>query len=87
LNKVLITGGSGLLGLNRAATLDRQSEVHLGIHPRGVTLKGTVASPIDVDSLDRTFCCFDLPQPDLVVNTAGLTSVESYEDNPSITLS
>jgi len=42
-----------------------------------------VASPIDIDSLDSTYRCFDSLQPDLVIHAAGLTSVEQCEANPS----
>jgi dTDP-4-dehydrorhamnose reductase len=84
LNRVLITGGSGLLGLNWAAATRSQSEVHLGIHFRKVSLRGTVASPIDINSLDCAVRYLDLLQPDLVVHAAGLTSVEQCEANYSL---
>jgi dTDP-4-dehydrorhamnose reductase len=83
LNRVLITGGSGLLGLNLAAAIRSRSEVHLGVHSRAVILSGTVASPIDIDSPESTRRCFDSIQPDLVIHTAGLTSVERCEVNPN----
>jgi dTDP-4-dehydrorhamnose reductase len=83
LSRVLITGGSGLLGLNWAASTRSQSEVYLGIHSRDVSLRGTIASPIDIDSFDSTLRSFDSLQLDLVIHTAGLTSVEQCEANPS----
>jgi dTDP-4-dehydrorhamnose reductase len=46
-------------------------------------LSGTVASSIDIDSLESTQRCFDSLQPDLVIHTAGLTSVEQCEANPN----
>ncbi len=82
LSRVLITGGSGLLGLNWAAAMRSQSELYLGIHSRKVSLRGTIATPIDIDSLDSTLRCFGSIQPDLVVHTVGLTSVERCEANP-----
>ena len=84
MNKVLITGGSGLLGLNWAAATRNQSEIRLGINSREVSLRGTVAGPIDIDSLDSTLRYFDSLRPDLVVHSAGLTSVEKCEDKPSL---
>ena len=83
MNRVLITGGTGLLGLNWAVAIRSQYEVHLGIHSRDVSLRGTIASPLDIDSLDSALRRFDALQPDLVVHTAGLTSVEQCEANPS----
>ena len=84
LNRVLITGGSGLLGLNWAATSRNQSEVQIGIHSRAVSLKSAVSCSIDIDSLDSTLRYFDSLRPDLVVHSAGLTSVEKCEDKPSL---
>lgn len=83
MNRILITGGSGLLGLNWAAVTRGQSEVYLGIHSREVSLGGAVSSPINIDSLNSTVRCFDSLQPNLVVHTAGLTSVERCEANPN----
>ena len=83
MSRVLITGGSGLLGLNWAAAIRSQYEVHLGIHSRGVSFRGTVANPLDIDSFDSALRSFDALQPDLVVHTAGLTSVEQCEADPS----
>ena len=42
-----------------------------------------MATPIDIDSLDRALRSFDALQADLVVHTAGFTSVEQCEANPS----
>ena len=83
MNRVLITGGSGLLGLNWAAATRSQSEVYLGIHSRDVSFRGTVASPLGIESLDSALRGFDSLQLDLVIHTAGLTSVERCEANPS----
>ncbi len=82
LNRVLITGGSGLLGLNWAAAMRSQSELYLGVHSREVSLRGAIATPIDIDSLDSALRCFGSIRPDLVVHTAGLASVERCEANP-----
>ena len=59
-----------------------QSELYLGLHSRKVSLRGAIANPIDIDSLDSTYRCFDSLQPDLVVHTAGLTNVERCEADP-----
>ena len=83
LNRILITGGSGLLGLNWAAATRSEFEVHLGIHSRDVSFRGTVAIPLGIDTLDSALRSFDALQPDLVIHTAGLTSVEQCEANPN----
>ncbi len=83
MNRVLITGGSGLLGLNWAAAIRSQSGVHLGTHSRDVSLRGTIAIPLDIDSIDSALRSFDALQLDLVIHAAGLTSVEQCEVNPS----
>jgi dTDP-4-dehydrorhamnose reductase len=84
LDRILITGGSGLLGLNWAVTIRNRFKIYLGLHSREVSLIGTVATPIDISSFDSTLRSFYPLQLDLVIHTVGLTSVEQCEANPSI---
>jgi dTDP-4-dehydrorhamnose reductase len=82
MNRILITGGSGLLGLSWALATRNQFEVHLGLHSRRVSPAGTVPSVIEIDSIESTVCCLKSLKPDLVVHTAGLTSVEKCQTDP-----
>lgn len=82
--RVLITGGSGLLALNWAMSMRDVSDVTLVTHHHSVQLHGvntcsfSLNSPLDVCSQ------FRLLKPDLVVHTAGLTSVDECERSPEL---
>ncbi len=47
---ILITGGSGLLALNWAATMREKLNITLGLHDRKVNLKDTKNVLLDLDS-------------------------------------
>ena len=79
---ILITGGSGLLALNWAATMREKFNITLGLHDRKVNLKGTKSILLDLDSKEALTKVFDELQPQLVIHAAGLTSVEACEANP-----
>ncbi len=79
---ILITGGSGLLALNWAATMREKFNVTLGLHDRKVNLKDTKSILLDLDSKEALTKVFDELQPQLVIHAAGLTSVEACEANP-----
>jgi dTDP-4-dehydrorhamnose reductase len=82
--KLLITGGSGLLAINWAlATRDRY-EVTLGLHIREVSLFGVESKHIPLESVDGLASVLEELQPDLVIHTAGLTNIEECEVNPEL---
>jgi dTDP-4-dehydrorhamnose reductase len=57
--------------------------VTLGLHRRRVLLSGTDAQPIDLDSPAALSAAVERVAPDLIVHTAGLTSVEACEEDPT----
>lgn len=77
--KILITGGSGLLALNWALAVRESYDVTLGLHERIVTLTGIQTRRIDLDSVDALVRFFETEATDIVIHTAGLTSVEKCE--------
>lgn len=81
---VLITGGSGLLGLSWAGTLRDTHAVTLGVHHRPVSFPGVATEQVSLESVDDVLKTLDRVRPDCVVHTAGLTSVEACEDKPEI---
>lgn len=83
LNRLLITGGSGLLALNWACCARRQFDVVLGIHRHNVNLQGTRTVALDLESPKRLVQQLRQLAPDLVVHTAGMTSVEQCERQPA----
>ena len=81
---ILITGGSGLLALNWALTVREKFNVTLGLHDRKVNLKDTRSILLDLDSKKALAHLLEALKPQLVIHTAGLTSVEQCEANPTL---
>ena len=82
--KVLITGGSGLLAVNWALSIRDEYEVTLLLHQRKIYLKGVKTDIANISSLDECKAVLDRHKPDVVIHTAGLTSVEKCEENPNL---
>jgi dTDP-4-dehydrorhamnose reductase len=82
--RVLITGGSSLLALNWAIAIREHYTVILGLHERNVSLAGVETRPIELESTDRLARILEKIQPQIVVHTAGLTSVEKCEARPDL---
>ncbi len=80
--RILITGGTGLLGLNWAATMRAQHEVVLGTHRRGAQLRGTRTLALAYDEPSSFAHVLSALRPDLIVNAAGLSSVDDCEGAP-----
>lgn len=82
--RILITGGSGLLALNWALAVRNRFSVTLGLHERNASLAGTQNSKIDLESVDDLVRAFEKSQSQIVIHTAGLTSVERCEAEPGL---
>lgn len=82
--RLLITGGTGLLALNWACALRDTWDVTLGTHRHSVDLAGVSASPLVLDDPVRLQAQIEAVAPDLVVHTAGLTSVDRCELIPEL---
>lgn len=79
--KVIITGGTGLLASNIALYKRDDWEILLLTRNHTLTFEGVSTSKanlLDCESTTRLFKSF---KPDLVIHTAGLTSVEECEKN------
>ena len=81
---VLFTGGTGLLALNWALAIRDRYSVTLGLHRRGISLDGTEARQIDLESVDNLTRTFEAIRPHIVIHTAGLTNVEECEAKPGL---
>lgn len=81
---ILITGGSGLLALNWAATVHNDWAVVLALHNREINLSFAKTIKLDLLDADAVIRTLDDVAPDLVVHTAGLTNVETCEAAPEI---
>lgn len=81
--RLLITGGSGLLALNWACALRGTWDVTLGTHQHSVELAGVNGRPLVLDDPAQLRAQLEAISPDLVVHTAGLTSVDRCELFPA----
>lgn len=79
--RIIITGGSGLLGLNWAVQASNDHEVHLWLHQRTVSLAGTISHHVDLSLVNEISKALDEIKPDIVVNASGYTSVDGCEFN------
>jgi dTDP-4-dehydrorhamnose reductase len=82
--RILITGGTGLLALNWACALRDTWDVTLGTHRHSVDLAGVRSCPLVLEDPVRLQTQMEASSPDLVVHTAGLTSVDRCELSPEL---
>ena len=82
MDRLIITGGSGLLALNWACRMRHQFDVILGTHRHKVVLEGARSVAFDLESPGRFIQQLQELAPDLVIHTAGMTSVEQCEQHP-----
>lgn len=82
--RVLITGGSGLLALNWALAIRDGMTAILGLHRRGVALGRVENHALDLESVEELVRSLEHIRPDIVIHTAGMTSVERCESEPQL---
>ena len=82
MKKILITGGSGLLGVNLAIRLRNDYKVLILINRKVIQIPFTKSAKSNFP-LDKTFASF---KPDLVINTVALTDIELCEENAFLAL-
>jgi UDP-4-amino-4,6-dideoxy-N-acetyl-beta-L-altrosamine transaminase/dTDP-4-dehydrorhamnose reductase len=81
---ILITGGSGLLASNWALSVCDDYAVTLLLHHKKISIKGIDTDIVFLDSLDDCLSVLNKHQPDIVIHTAGLTSIEKCESSPNL---
>jgi len=82
--KVLITGGSGLLAVNWALSIRDNYAVTLLLHHKKISLLGVDTSVVSLGSLDECLSVLEKHQPDIVIHTAGLTTIEECESKSNL---
>ena len=82
--KILITGGSGLLALNWAIALGDRYTITLGLHVRKILLSKVQVCHFSLDSVASILTAFKEVQPQIVIHAAGLTNIEECEANPDL---
>jgi len=84
MKRIFITGASGLLGLNWAIHDCNLHHVILGIHERKIEFPGTESVQLHMGNIESTKESISNIKPDLIIHTAGFTSVEGCEKNPEL---
>lgn len=84
MGRVVLTGGSGLLALNWACCMRSRYEVLLAQHHRRIALHDTGAVLLTLESAPELERQVRSLRPDLLVHTAGLTSVDECEKQPEL---
>ena len=83
-DRILITGGSGLLALNWAVLRRHTSKVLLCIHERKVCLENVESVVCDLGSVKNLVSLFKEFRPNCVIHAAGYTNIDSCEENPEL---
>jgi dTDP-4-dehydrorhamnose reductase len=82
--RILITGGSGLLALNWAQAINDRYSVILGLHKRLIDFWGARTQQINLESGDELLRWIEENSPQLVIHAAGLTNVDRCESDPQL---
>ena len=77
----MITGGSGLLGVNWAWTRRKDDDTWIGLHKRQIHLDGVrECNLFDTNSLEKTIKTL---APNVIIHTAGITNIDACEQTPT----
>ncbi|EQC43369.1 UDP-4-amino-4,6-dideoxy-N-acetyl-beta-L-altrosamine transaminase [Bacteriovorax sp. Seq25_V] len=79
--KVLITGGSGLLGINLAYFMKDIWDISLFCKSKLVELDGVSCTHLNLSDEMKVYREIEKFSPDIIIHTAGLTNVEYCEKN------
>jgi len=80
--RILITGASGLLGINLAVEAMREHEVIGADRGKLISAPFSVV-PADLTHRDEIDSILDMAQPDWLINCAALANLEKCEEDPS----
>ena len=79
--KILIVGGSGLLGVNWALLKRFNYDITIGINNRLIKINHVFSIQLDTSNLTSIENAINKINPNIVINVAGITNVESCEKN------
>ena len=82
--RILITGASGLLGLNTALEAADQHTVFGQVNSHGIKTEAFTVLPADLLEPGAVERLLDQTQPDWVIHCAALASLEACEQNPQL---
>lgn len=81
MKKILITGGSGLLGGNLAKIACERFETHAAYYGHPIKIKNCNTFSLDIKNPDAARQMVTKINPELIVHTAALTNVDYCEDH------
>jgi len=81
--RVLVTGASGLLGLNMCLRLSRDHDVHGLVNTHTLSRVPFSVTVVDLMDIETAFKNFSRIKPDVFVNCAAMADVDKCEKNPS----
>lgn len=79
--RILITGGSGLLGSNTAKIAAKDFEVYATYNSHPSQIEGCQFVHLDIKDKRQVLSVFEKVKPDLVIHTAGLVNVDYCEEH------
>lgn len=80
--RILITGGSGLLGSNLVRALSGAFDVYATYHSRPTVMPEGKFLPLDIRDEKMVLSVFQTTSPRLVIHTAALADVDECEEQP-----
>lgn len=80
--KLLIVGGSGMLGTNLARILASQFEVYATYNSFPISLPGCTYFPLNVTLPEDVVTAVNRLEPNLIINCAALTNLDYCEAHP-----
>jgi dTDP-4-dehydrorhamnose reductase len=82
--RILVTGASGLLGLNLALEASQKHEVFGSVNKHEIRTTTFTVSQSDLTHPDAVGRLLDESQPDWVINCAALANLEACEASPAL---
>ncbi|MDH5507136.1 MAG: SDR family oxidoreductase [Anaerolineae bacterium] len=82
--RILITGASGLLGLNLALEASAAHTVYGVVHNHPVQTEAFTSLPVDLLAAGALAKVYNQAQPDWVIHCAALADVDACEDSPAM---
>ncbi len=83
-SKILIIGGSGLLGVNWAVLKSLNYDITIGLNNRLIHINGVSFIRLEPTIPNYLEIVIEEIKPNIIINAAGLTSVECCEENPDL---
>ena len=85
--RLLVTGASGLLGLNLSLLASRQGHSVTGlVHSRDLQYAPFEVRQVDLLDMDRTLDTIKASEPDAIIHCAAIASINAAEKNPELSL-